>query len=69
MRIFFTVLICFIVLHGIRAFAERLRLYLQHLSPESPWQQHAEAVSRLMRAVATSCLFIASVILVLQALK
>ena len=34
MRIFLTVLICFIALCGIRVSAERLRLFLQHLLPE-----------------------------------
>ena len=47
MRISLTVMICFIVLYGIRGVAERLRLFLQHLSPESPWQQRADTVSHL----------------------
>jgi hypothetical protein len=69
MRVVLTVLICFIALYSIRSLADRLWLYLQHLSPESPWQQRAAMVSRLVRAVATSCLFIVSVILMLQALE
>ena len=68
MRIFLTVLICFIALCGIRVSAERLRLFLQHLSPESPWQPCADKVSRLVQTVATSCLFIVSAVLVLQTL-